>query len=1114
MNLLHRLTLLVLLAVVPLSGVEIYNQYTLYRQRAAELHEQALRLVTLIEGQHALVIDGVNRMLTTLSESQALRDRDMEQCAAMLERILRRYPDHLEIRITDEVGIIRCSTDPAAYGIDISDRLHVRMVLETGKLAIGEHIRLRGSAMDALPFGLRYTDGTDKTAGVITTLIDVRWLERHLLTQPLPPNSVLTVTDRNGIMLARVPEMAGVVGALLPDDQRQLLGRPDRGTVEQPDLDGIPRVIAYAPLITEPQGLFFTVGIDKAAAMRPIDEAFRRALTLIAVTCIASLAAAWWGGRRYIRRPIRKLLTATQRWRTGDMSARARLPDDGSEISALGCAFDAMADDLQDRDREREEAHAAALRIGRILENTADCVVVLDRDWRITFVNSRARALDNRDRDVIGMRLWDAFPEAVDSIFWHQFHRAMADQVAIEFEAFYPALRLWLRVHAFPSPSTLTLFLADITIRKRHDRSLAEAQRERDDLLSQLNSLLENAPVGFAFFDREHRYLRINDRLAAINGLPVEAHLGRSVAEVLQEFGRPVKPILDRVFETGEAIQDFEMTGEMPAQPGVVRSWLVGWYPVKVNDRVVSVGAVVMEITDLRRAEAARRESEERYRAIVDTAVDAMVVIDESGIIQSFNRAAETIFGLMAAEAVGRNVAMLMPDTWRTAHDGFIAAYRGTGQKRIIGVGREVEGLRKDGSVFPLELSIAEWHVEGRRFFTGIMRDITRRKAIDHELRTAKEEAERANLSTSKFLASASHDLRQPVQSLFFFTAALQPHVRDEAGREQLMHLERGIDALKGLIDSLLDVSRLDAGVVKPTIEDFPIGPLLDHIAAGYGPIAAAKGLEWEVVPNPATNPTIVRSDRVLLGRMLRNLIENAVRYTERGGLRVVCRPAGDRLCIEVADTGIGIPADHLPRIWEEFHQVGNPERDRANGLGLGLAIVQRIGHLLGYPIAVRSEAGVGSTFSIKVPLGATPAAPEPVPPLEKPAATAGRRFAVVIDDDNIVRLGLQMLLQEWGFDVLSAGSGEQALTQLRTAEREPDIIIADYRLREGKVGTEAILAIRSLFGCAIPSVILTGETGPECQRDAAMHGLTIAHKPVTPRQLSKALEQHLMPVT
>jgi CheY-like chemotaxis protein len=228
----------------------------------------------------------------------------------------------------------------------------------------------------------------------------------------------------------------------------------------------------------------------------------------------------------------------------------------------------------------------------------------------------------------------------------------------------------------------------------------------------------------------------------------------------------------------------------------------------------------------------------------------------------------------------------------------------------------------------------------------------------------------------------------------------------------------------------------------------------------------------------------------------------------------VVCRPAGDRLCIEVADTGIGIPADHLPRIWEEFHQVGNPERDRANGLGLGLAIVQRIGHLLGYPIAVRSEAGVGSTFSIKVPLGATPAAPEPVPPLEKPAATAGRRFAVVIDDDNIVRLGLQMLLQEWGFDVLSAGSGEQALTQLRTAEREPDIIIADYRLREGKVGTEAILAIRSLFGCAIPSVILTGETGPECQRDAAMHGLTIAHKPVTPRQLSKALEQHLMPVT
>ncbi|PWC32196.1 histidine kinase [Azospirillum sp. TSO22-1] len=378
------------------------------------------------------------------------------------------------------------------------------------------------------------------------------------------------------------------------------------------------------------------------------------------------------------------------------------------------------------------------------------------------------------------------------------------------------------------------------------------------------------------------------------------------------------------------------------------------------------------------------------------------------------------------------------------------------------------------------------------------------RKAAEAALHRAKEEAERADLAKTKFLAAASHDLRQPLQSLFFFTAALGAQVTPK-GTEALRNLERGLDALKGLLDSLLDVSRLDAGLVVPEIEDFPISDVLDEIAAATAPVAAAKGLLWRVAPCMA----VVRSDRTLLSRMLRNLVENAVRYTADGAVALECRVETEALTLTVRDSGIGIPPDQLGRIWEEFHQVGNPERDRTQGLGLGLAIVRRLSALLGHPVEVRSEVGRGSAFRIRVPLGATTTRPAAATPAEPPASGEGR-FAVLVDDDAIVLMGLQAILTEWGYDVLIAGSADQAVERLEADGRRPDIVVADYRLREGRVGTEAILRVRDLRGADIPGVILTGETGPECQHDAALHHFTVVHKPVTPRELGAALERQM----
>ena len=301
-------------------------------------------------------------------------------------------------------------------------------------------------------------------------------------------------------------------------------------------------------------------------------------------------------------------------------------------------------------------------------------------------------------------------------------------------------------------------------------------------------------------------------------------------------------------------------------------------------------------------------------------------------------------------------------------------------------------------------------------------------------------------------------------------------------------------------------MSQLDAGIVKPEITDFPISAVLDEIAASYAPVAAAKGLGWQV--ESCTDG--VRSDMTLLGRVLRNLVENAMRYTKSGHIRLTCRRIEDRLRIEVEDTGIGIPPEQLDRIFDEFHQVGNQARDRTQGLGLGLAIVRRIADLLGHRVETRSRPGVGSTFSIELPLAMTEAAGLPVSGDAGSDQNGQGRLVVVIDDDAMVLESLEAILTEWGYQAIAAVSAEEAVAQVRELGRRPDIVIADYRLQDGRTGTEAILAVRALFDHPIPGLILTGETDPKFLRECTGHDVGIAHKPVMPSQLGRALDQQL----
>jgi len=379
-------------------------------------------------------------------------------------------------------------------------------------------------------------------------------------------------------------------------------------------------------------------------------------------------------------------------------------------------------------------------------------------------------------------------------------------------------------------------------------------------------------------------------------------------------------------------------------------------------------------------------------------------------------------------------------------------------------------------------------------------------QAAQRAVDAARAEAERANQAKTRFLAAASHDLRQPIQSMFLFTAALDAHIQDARGREKLALLERSLDMLRNLLEGVLDMSRLDSGGVRVRLADFPLRPQVDEIAASYAPSAAAKGLDLRV---GGGCDAVVRSDRTLLGQILRNLVENAIRYTQAGHVELDCVPTPGGARIEVRDTGIGIPAAHLERIFEEFHQVGNPEHDHTQGLGIGLAIVQRLSTLLGHPVSVRSTPGKGSVFALEVLRGETQAELPLADAL--PAVSCGAdRLALLVDDDAIVLKALRTIFEEWGYRVLIAGSTEHALERVRAAGQAPDVVLADYRLREGKLGTETIVKVRELTGQPIPGIILTGEPTSACERDAAAHKLAIVQKPITPRQLSVVLKRLL----
>jgi signal transduction histidine kinase/CheY-like chemotaxis protein len=398
----------------------------------------------------------------------------------------------------------------------------------------------------------------------------------------------------------------------------------------------------------------------------------------------------------------------------------------------------------------------------------------------------------------------------------------------------------------------------------------------------------------------------------------------------------------------------------------------------------------------------------------------------------------------------------------------------------------------------------------GRYIQNGFVESLRLRMALaerNRELAERTREAERANLAKSRFLAAASHDLRQPLHALNLFVAQLGSET-DHAKRDRLIaRVDAAAADMNELFNALLDISKLDAGVLTPSVTDFPVDHLFRRIETTFEAVAREKGLRLRIVPSDAR----VRSDAILLERILLNLVSNAVRYTTHGGVVIGSRRRGDTLRIEVSDTGIGIPDDEQDNVFAEFYQVTALKQDRPAGLGLGLAIVDRLCRLLDHPIELASRPGRGSRFSVLVPLACAAGSPaEPIILPRAPADPARGRLIVVIDDDALVLEGMRGLLQSWGCNVVTAESTGAALTNLAGHDARPDLIISDYWLADRKTGFDAVEQLRRAFNAPVPAFLISGDTTTDHMREAAANGLLLLHKPVSPMTLRATVNQFL----
>ncbi len=488
---------------------------------------------------------------------------------------------------------------------------------------------------------------------------------------------------------------------------------------------------------------------------------------------------------------------------------------------------------------------------------------------------------------------------------------------------------------------------------------------------------------------------------------------------------------------------------------------------------------VIHDMTEQRARDQALREAEERMRSVVNHVVDGIITIDERGLVESFNPAAEKTFGYAAGEVVGRNVNMLMPEPYRSGHDGYITNYSRTHQPKIIGIGREVQGRRRDGSIFPMELAVSEFTLAGRRYFTGIIRDITERKRLEQELHKRVAELDETGHRKDEFLAMLAHELRNPLAAI---TTAVElstlSGVQDQINWSMEV-INRQVKHLTRLIDDLLDVSRLTRGKVQLRKETIDAYHVIQGALEAIRSLIQQRNHELIVSFQPGLR---LDADPTRLEQILVNLLTNAAKYTESGGtIWFKAEHEGNDIIIKVRDNGIGIPPEKLPQMFELFAQGDRSLARSEGGLGIGLTLARSLAEMHGGSVTATSEGlGRGSEFVVRLP--AVAARTEAIPPFpaQTPQSNSHRARILIVDDSVDMVRGLARLLELLGHDVQTAHDGPTAIATARV--HRPEFVLLDLGL-PGMDGYQVATLLRQEQGFQDAVIIAVSGHGEEDDR-------------------------------
>lgn len=485
---------------------------------------------------------------------------------------------------------------------------------------------------------------------------------------------------------------------------------------------------------------------------------------------------------------------------------------------------------------------------------------------------------------------------------------------------------------------------------------------------------------------------------------------------------------------------------------------------------------------------------------------DALIVVDAGGRIRFANQTITELFGYAPEQLLHKPLETLIPERLRCKHVSHLTAYlRKPGNREMGARIADLFARRADGSEFAAGIRLAPFQIGDTLFVAAAIRDNTERQQINEALIVAREEADRANRAKSRFLATASHDLRQPIQTIRLLNAAMLK-ISPPDLRELLQQQERAIEGMTRMLNALLDISRLESGAIEPHVTSVPLAEVLHQLTTEFESVAQARGIALRIEPAALT----ISTDRTLFYQLLQNLVGNALKYTDQGEVAVTCAAGAAAFSITVSDTGIGIPADKLDRIFDEYYQVDTHGAQRM-GVGLGLAIVKEVARLLGFAVSVSSRVGEGTRAMVNIPNSYLTAVAVGTEAANNAAPASGitrRARVLLVEDNDGVRLATELFLRFEGFHVESAQSAAEAETLFSKFQRG-DVIVADYHLDGRNTGLELLTRMRQRVGHEVPGVVLSGDL-PSVLRSLRMPvpNCRFLSKPVDTAALLDAIDE------